>query len=197
MAAAIYGLWTSMEATAAFLPTPLSPFQRRHTQATRDWACAKNAAPALTNTWKFRRSHQAVSLPHSLIVIISSINLSAVGGLLLSISYGTKAKQQNDSRVIVAEQMTDTLSESLTPISFLADRMPFLVPFVSPFLSKAAFSKSKAEWLNLVSRFRDDPFAHVQTLVVSHFPFFLRCGTDLPFLSRQTGWLRTLLYHVP
>lgn len=93
--------------------------------------------------------------------------------------------------------MTDTLSESLTPISFLADRMPFLVPFVSPFLSKAAFSKSKAEWLNLVSRFRDDPFAHVQTLVVSHFPFFLRCGTDLPFLSRQTGWLRTLLYHVP
>lgn len=102
--------------------------------------------------------------------------LSAIGGLMLAITYGTKVKQ-NDSRVIVgvAEQVADYLSDSLTPLSILADAIPFLtsilsfpilVPLVSLFLPKA-FSKSKAEWSDLTSRFRNDLFVHVQVLVVS------------------------------
>ena len=102
--------------------------------------------------------------------------LSAVGGLMLAITYGTNVKQ-NDSRLIVgiAEQVSDCLSDSITPISILADAIPFsksilsypiLVPLISPFLPKA-FSKSKAEWSDLISRFRNDLFLHVQALVVS------------------------------
>lgn len=105
--------------------------------------------------------------------------LSAIGGLMLAIAYGTKVKQ-NDSRILVGvgEQVADYLSDSLTPISILADGIPFLksilsypilVPLVSPFLPKAAFSKSKAEWSDLISRFRNDLFVHVQTLLVSYF----------------------------
>lgn len=102
--------------------------------------------------------------------------LSAIGGLMLAITYGTKVKQ-NDSRIIVGvgELVADCLSDSLTPILILADAIPFLksilsypilVPLVSPFLPKA-FSKSKAEWSDLISRFRNDLFVHVQELVVS------------------------------
>ena len=100
--------------------------------------------------------------------------LSAIGSILLAIAYGTKVKQQNDSRMIVAEQVTDYISESLTPISILADAMPFLIPFISPFLPIAAFSKSKAEWSDMISRFRDDPFVHVKASVVSYFPISFR-----------------------
>lgn len=87
---------------------------------------------------------------------------------MLSIAYGTKVKQ-NDSHLIVGEQVADYLSESLTPISILADSIPFLVPLVSSFLPKGALSKSKAEWSGIISRFRNDPFVHVQALVVSYF----------------------------
>ena len=90
---------------------------------------------------------------------------------MLAIAYGTKVKQ-NDSLLIVGEQLADYLSESLTPISILADAIPFLVPLVSSFLPKGAFSKSKAEWLDIISRFRNDPFVHAQTLVVSYFSTF-------------------------
>ena len=41
--------------------------------------------------------------------------------------------------------MTDYLSESLTPISILADAIPFLVPLVSSFLPKGAFSKKQSQ----------------------------------------------------
>ena len=92
---------------------------------------------------------------------------------MLAIAYGTKVKQ-NDSRIIVGvgEQIADCLSDSLTPISILADVIPFFLPYsilvslVSPFLP-IAFSKSKAEWSDLISRFRNDLFVHVQALVVS------------------------------
>jgi hypothetical protein len=95
---------------------------------------------------------------------------------MLAVTYGTKVKQ-NDSRIIVGvgEQVSDYLSDSLTPLSILVDAIPFLkstlsypilVPLVSPFLPNA-FSKSKAEWSDLISRFRNDLFAHVQELVVS------------------------------
>ena len=101
--------------------------------------------------------------------------LSAIGGLMLAIAYGTKVKQ-NDSRIIVGvgEQVADYLSESLTPISILADAIPFLksilsypslVPLFSPFLPKA-FKRSKAEWSDLISRFHNDLFVHVQALMV-------------------------------
>ena len=88
---------------------------------------------------------------------------------MLAVAYGTKVKQ-DDSRLIVGEQLADYLSESLTPISILADTIPFLVPLVSSILPKGAFSKSKVEWLDIISRFRNDPFVHAQTLVVSYFP---------------------------
>ena len=105
--------------------------------------------------------------------------LSAIGDLMLAITYGTKVKQ-NDSRIIfgIGEQVADHLSDSLTPLLILADAIPFLksiqsypilVRLVSPFLPKAAFSKSKAEWSDLISRFRNDLFVRVQTLVVSYF----------------------------
>ena len=92
---------------------------------------------------------------------------------MLAITYGTKVKQQNDSRIIVAEQVTDHLSESLTSISILADAMPFLVPFVSHFLPGAAFRKSKAEWSDMISQFRNDPFVHAQMFAVSYLPIFV------------------------
>ena len=96
---------------------------------------------------------------------------------MLAITYGTKVKQ-NDSRIIVGvgEQVADCLSYSLTPMSILTDAIPFLksilshpilVPLVSPFLPKAAFSKSEVEWSKLISRFRNDLFVHAQELLVS------------------------------
>jgi len=125
------------------------------------------------------------------------MNISAIGGLLLAITYGTKVKQQIDSRVIVAEQVADYISESLSSISILIDAMPYLVPLISPFLPTAAFSKSKTEWSDMVSRFRDDPFVHVQTLMVSFFPSNkLLSWLVIPFPFRRTGWLRTLWYRV-
>lgn len=103
---------------------------------------------------------------------------------MLAITYGTKVKQ-NDSRIIigVGEEVADCISDSLATISILADAIPFLktilsnpilVPLVSTFLPKA-FTKSKAEWSDLISRFRNDLFVHVQALVVSLlFPFFFQ-----------------------
>jgi hypothetical protein len=118
---------------------------------------------------------------------------------MLAIAYGTKVEQQNDSRIIFGEQVADYLSESLTPISILADAIPFLVPLISPFLPKAAFSKSKAEWSDIISRFRNDLFVHAQTLVVSYFsPSFPPSKKVVEIQSRRTGWwLKTLWYRVP
>lgn len=101
---------------------------------------------------------------------------------MLAVAYGPKVKE-DDSRIIVGvgEQIADSLSDSLTPVSILADAIPLLksilsypilVPLISPFLPKAAFSKSKAEWSDLISRFRNDLFVHVQMLVVSYFSLF-------------------------
>ena len=98
---------------------------------------------------------------------------------MLAFTYGTMVKH-DDSRIIVrvGEQLADSISDSLTPAPILADAIPFLksilsypilVPLVSPFLPKAVFSKSKAEWSDLKSRLRNDLFLHVQTSVVSYF----------------------------
>ena len=117
---------------------------------------------------------------------------------MLAVAYGAKVKH-NDSRIIVGvgEQIADSLSDSLTPVSILADAIPFfksilsnpiLVPLVSPFLPKAAFSKGRAEWSDLISRFRDDLFAHVQMLVVSYFSSFTPSKKLLRFdLGKRDG----------
>ena len=163
-----HGSSGGVSSNATFI-LPTMPYTSHKRLSMREKCCSSSYkrpnASLITLNSKFRPP------PNYNPVTISSINISAVGSLLLAISYGTKLKPQNDSRVIIAEQMTDCLSESLTPISILLDTMPFLVPFISPFLPRAAFSKSKAEWSDMVSRFRNDPFKNVLTLVVSYFPF--------------------------
>ena len=122
---------------------------------------------------------------------------------MLAITYGTKVKQ-NDSRIIigVGEEVADCISDSLATISILADAIPFLktilsnpilVPLVSTFLPKA-FTKSKAEWSDLISRFRNDLFVHVQALVVSLLsPSFFK---KFEIRYRWMGSLRILWYRV-
>jgi len=58
--------------------------------------------------------------------------------------------------------------------------MPYLLPILAPFLPGNVFKKTRLQWEELVSRFRDDPFFNVQQLRVrlnlSHLFPRIDCG---------------------
>lgn len=82
-------------------------------------------------------------------------------------AYGIKASPYNDPAVMLADSLTQHLSESVTPLTMIFDRLPFLLPILSPFLSTPVFSKPRDYWGDLVSRFRDDPISMVKRQLVS------------------------------
>ncbi|KAF8157103.1 cytochrome P450 [Crassisporium funariophilum] len=109
----------------------------------------------------------------------------AVGGMLLSIAYGTGLEKQDDPQVRLAEEITGYLSDSAIPASMLVDAMPPLIPFLAPFLPLPAFKKTKNEWNELILRFRDDPFTKADGKAQTSF--VSRALEDVPASANEEG----------
>ncbi|KAF9525230.1 cytochrome P450 [Crepidotus variabilis] len=86
----------------------------------------------------------------------------AIGSTLMSLTYGTKTHSMSDPIVEVAEETGHHLSQNATPATVLIDKLPFLIPILSPFLSASAFKKPRAFWDKLTLTLRETPFAVVQ-----------------------------------
>ena len=83
-------------------------------------------------------------------------------------AYGTEARVSSDPAVMLADTVAQLLAHSVTPWTLIFDKLPFLIPVISPFLSGPIFSKTNAYWKDLITRFRDDPFTSVHKNVVCH-----------------------------
>lgn len=106
----------------------------------------------------------------------------AVGGILHSATYGTETEPFNDSYINLAEEVSEHLSDSAIPTAVLLDSMPYLLPIFSRILPGSVFKKTRLQWEELISRFRDDPFCNIQQLrMAGHAEdsFVLRSLEDL------------------
>lgn len=107
-----------------------------------------------------------------------------MGGILNSVAYGTKTEPVNDSYINLAEEVTEHLSDSAIPTAVLLDSMPYLLPILTLFLPGNVFKKTRLQWEELVSRFRDDPFYNVQQLRV-RLNFFFSPSDDIDLSPSQ------------
>ncbi|KAF9480937.1 cytochrome P450 [Pholiota conissans] len=90
-----------------------------------------------------------------------------IGGTLRTMAYGTKTKETNDPYIIQAEQVMKALSDTAIPISGILDSMPWMLPIVSSVLSIPPFNKTPAQWKELATQFRDEPFLEAKRQAVS------------------------------
>jgi len=80
-----------------------------------------------------------------------------------------KINPSNSELLRRAEAIGEYLSDCSTPLAMLFDRMPFLMTFLSPFLSMPALKVARNEWEKIVTEFRDTPFHDAKKLMVRHF----------------------------
>ncbi|CAA7268863.1 unnamed protein product [Cyclocybe aegerita] len=104
----------------------------------------------------------------------------AVGGCLLSMTYGDSARQPGQHHLRLAEEVGRCLSDGVVPGTMLLDVIPSLARILSPVLVGPRFKKSEQEWEALVSRFRDVPFRDAENsrMEGSASPSFVSAALD-------------------
>ncbi|PPQ94401.1 hypothetical protein CVT25_002489 [Psilocybe cyanescens] len=82
----------------------------------------------------------------------------SVGGTLHSIAYGGETKPFDDPFITTAEEVMECLSDAALASTMIVEVVPFLTPILSYILPAVAFTRTRLQWKELASRFRDDPF---------------------------------------
>ena len=168
MATSVHAIWDGVERAAPPFYAPLSS-DKQGLQRLRIRVYETASSPTTGKPRKLHATCPTVgcSIPFRLVIsFLTQPEFSAVGGILNSVAYGTKTDPVNDSYINLAEEVTGHLSDSAIPTAVLLDSMPYLLPILTPFLPGNVFKKTRLQWEELVSRFRDDPFCHVQQLRV-------------------------------
>ncbi|PPQ64455.1 hypothetical protein CVT24_008465 [Panaeolus cyanescens] len=90
----------------------------------------------------------------------------AIGGILYSVAYGFKIKEQDDPYIALAKQITGYLCQCAVPSMVAMDRIPKAIrTLIQPLLPGPIFSKPKQYWADLADHFLDAPFERVQQLM--------------------------------
>ena len=96
---------------------------------------------------------------------LTPLQLSAVGGIVLSLAYGIQIKKTNDPFIELAEEAIKSASSAGSVGAFLIDLIPIL-KYVPEFVPGAGFQKRARIGRKLQEDFRERPYlASIEAMV--------------------------------
>ncbi|KAF9041392.1 cytochrome P450 [Panaeolus papilionaceus] len=113
----------------------------------------------------------------------------AIGGILYSVAYGFKIKEEGDPYIALAKQITGYLCQCAVPSMVAMDRIPKVIrTLIQPLLPGPIFSKPKEYWDTLADHFLDAPFDRVRQLMAEgkEEPSFLSASLRAELRPEET-----------
>jgi hypothetical protein len=96
---------------------------------------------------------------------LTSLLLSAIGGMALSLSYGIQIKETDDPFINLADTAIKSISTVASYGAFLVDVIPIL-KYVPEFVPGAGFQKKARIWRKLQEDFKEIPYtASIEAIV--------------------------------
>jgi hypothetical protein len=129
-------------------------------------------SPVISCSMSGRTSPFTMSSKHTFIFL----RISAVGSIILSMTYSINVRPYNDPYIKIAEEALGAIGELLIPGAFLVDIIPVL-KYVPEWFPGAKFQSKAAMMRKHAAIMRDTTFAATEELMVCDFITFSRILT--------------------